>query len=275
MSQLTRYTYNVKLKNGKEIPVLLGHIGTTHNNTYDLALKDIGDDVSRLLKERGISRSEVKSLELKLDHLNDEDIIFYDLLDKTATVFEDPSNGLRLEGKNWNYAICDTPIQKGAGVFFGINWGGNDINAQSTHPPKYKERDWSFINHCRTYIDWHFGEEIENLNYTNACFFRSPDVNSLPDNAIDLSRPLFEEYIRKITPPWILMIGKPHRLGDDWKQRKRIEVFDETTNRRAFGYTGTLFGYPFGSVPYYTQAMSNEVRNEIWTLVKNYLISTK
>jgi hypothetical protein len=69
------------------------------------------------------------------------------------------------------------------------------------------------------------------------------------------------------------MIGKPHRLGNAWQKRERFEVFDLSTKRRAFGYTGTLFGFPFGSVPYYTHAMSLETRNEIWNRISDYLDS--
>jgi len=47
------------------------------------------------------------------------------LLDKTGKVFLQSKTYSLYGDKNWNFAVCETPIQKGTGVFFGLNWGGD------------------------------------------------------------------------------------------------------------------------------------------------------
>jgi len=198
------------------------------------------------------------------------EIEFFDhLLDKTQKVFF-KSNTFKKHGdKNWNFAICDTPIKKKTGIFFGLNWGGNDIDAQSVYPLAEKDRNWNFFSHSRNYFLEFLNTDIEQLNYTNLRFFRSPKVKQIEPTDWDKAIPLFQEYVDYINPPWTLMLGKPNHLWNDHiSNHNTIKKKDNKTNRNMYGYTGILFGkYPFGAVPHPQAKISTETRKEIWQSV--------
>jgi len=205
-------------------------------------------------------------------HMNGEDF-FYDLLKKTEVVFKQSATRKMYPEENWNFAICETPIQKGKGLFFGLNWGGDNIDQQSVYPPKHKDRNWKFVTQSRPFFKEYFDADIEDLNYSNLCFFRSPDMNSFEGSDWDLALPLFKEYVDFVEPSWSLMLGKPpSRLNNHIKGYERHVVINESNDRRVFGYTGKLFGaIPFGSVPHTESQISTEARHEIWSKVKNYI----
>jgi hypothetical protein len=199
---------------------------------------------------------------------------FNHLLDETKKVFLESETRKHNPNENWNYAICDTPIQKGKGLFFGLNWGGNDKNAQSAYPDAIKERDWNFINNSRSYFREFFKLEIENLNYSNLCFLRTPNAFKLHPSDWKLTIPLFQEYVEYINPPWTLMLGKPVPLWDHHLEPKSFFLVDDKkNNRKVYGYSGLLFGkYPFGAVPHPQARVSKEARMEIWKKVSKGLI---
>jgi hypothetical protein len=205
-------------------------------------------------------------------HMNEEEF-FYNLLKKTEAVFNDSATRNKHPKENWNFAICDTPIQKKQGLFFGLNWGGDDIDQQSVYPPKKKERNWKFVTNSRPYFKEHFNAEIENLNYSNLCFFRSPDMDHFEPSDWGEAVKLFEEYVHYVNPSWTLMLGKPpNQLIKHIGDYKRHHVISLNNGRSVFGYTGTLFGkYPFGSVPHTEARISTESRKAIWSEVRNQL----
>lgn len=59
--------------------------------------------------------------------MNETDFFHY-LLVKTEDIFQKSLTREKYNSKNWNFAICETPIQKNVGVFYGLNWGGKNIN---------------------------------------------------------------------------------------------------------------------------------------------------
>jgi hypothetical protein len=205
-------------------------------------------------------------------HMTEEEF-FYDLLKKTEVVFNESATRKKFPKENWNFAICDTPIQKGEGLFFGLNWGGDNIDQQSVYPPKKKERNWKFVAQSRPYFKEYFNAEIEDLNYSNLCFFRSPDMNRFVPTDWDLAIPLFEGYVEYVKPSWALMLGKPpSQLKKHITDYKRHHVINSNNGRRVFSYTGILFGkYPFGSVPHTEAHISSDSRHKIWSKVKNEL----
>jgi len=95
----------------------------------------------------------------------DEKTFFKNLLEKTKEVFLTSQTYKEHGEKNWNYAVCDTPIQKNTGIFFGLNWGGSDINTQSVYPEFIEDRNWNFATHSMAYLREFLGKEIEQLNY--------------------------------------------------------------------------------------------------------------
>jgi len=199
----------------------------------------------------------------------DEKTFFKNLLEKTKEVFLTSQTYKEHGEKNWNYAVCDTPIQKNTGIFFGLNWGGKDIDKQSTYPERIKPRNWNFITHSRAYFREYLGKEIEQLNYSNLCFFRSPKVHQLISSDWELAIPLFRKYVDYINPPWTLMLGKPNHLWEKHIENKNYKEFhDNKYNKTVYGYTGLLFGkYPFAAVPHPQARVSSETRKEIWKCV--------
>ncbi len=195
-----------------------------------------------------------------------EEKFFYDLLKKSKEVFLTSETYKNNKNENWNFAVCETPIQRNAGVFFGLNWGGKNINEQSKYPVAMKKRNWNFVSHSRRYFRDYLGKEIEELNYSNLCFFRSPKVYQMANSDWELAIPLFKEYIEYIKPPWTLMLGKPNRLWEKHVENKESKpFFDKKYNKTVYGYTGKLFGkYPFVAVPHPQARISPESRKQIW-----------
>lgn len=277
MYRAQKYAYSIKLKDEKVINISHGLSVTDYTITYDLFLDEVKKEVEKLLKERNISKLDLKSMEIKFNNLSEEEKFFYELLDDTAISFENSATRKKYPKENWNFAICDTPIQKGHGLFFGLNWGGDDIDQQSVYPPKYKERNWKFVNNSRSFFKEYFDAEIEDLNYSNLCFFRSPDMNHFDPDDWQRAIPLFEKYVDFVKPSWTLMLGKPPKfLIDRIDNFKRHKVINSSNGNRVFGYTGKLFDkYPFGSVPHTESRISTDTRQEIWKKVKENMTIKK
>ena len=197
----------------------------------------------------------------------EEEQFFYELLEKTRLVYQNTPVYKKYGAiKNWHYAICDTPIQKGKGVFFGLNWGGKNHQAQTVHPTEDYVRNWPLAKHANHYLEKHLDTSLEKLNYSNICFFRTPTAKYLTYQDWQLAIPLFKEYVEYISPPWALMLGSPKILNESqFTQRKRLEFKAANSKRRSFAYVGLLFGkYPFGAVPHSAARCSPETHNVLW-----------
>lgn len=245
-------------------------------------LKDLSNYISGCLQKNNRFDWEVKEINFKLNlnngrqandndtsEMNEEDFFYY-LLRKTEVAFHNSKTKLKYPKANWNFAICDTPIQKGKGLFFGLNWGGENINQQTVYPDKHKPRNWKFINNSRGFFKEFLNEEIEDLNYSNLCFFRSPSLKELEETDWELAIPLFEKYVNYANPAWCLMLGSPNELKQRGliKNIERVSIVDSKTKNRVFGFIGKLFGkYSFGSVPHTESRISKQARNDIWKIV--------
>ena len=258
--------------NGKSVNLITGAGQSEKFIPYNKKIDWLNKKVESYLVKYHYKPEDIKQISINIEYLSEEEIFFYDLLNKTEEKFKASATRKKYPNENWNFAICDTPIQKGKGLFFGLNWGGDDINQQTVYPPKEKDRNWKFITQSRPYFKNYFKERIENLNYSNLCFFRSPDIEHFESSDWGLAIPLFREYVNYIKPAWTLMLGKPNHLKTEIENFKRHEVINKSNNRRVFGYTGKLFGkYPFGSVPHTESQISSEARHAIWSIVKNHL----
>lgn len=205
--------------------------------------------------------------------MNNSEGFFLELLKKTAEKFSD-SEIKKLQdkqGREWNYAICDTPIQQGHGIIFGINWGGNGNYKAQTQIPDGKEIcTYPFIARTRKYLEPDWGVDFNNFNfnYSNLCFFRSPKASDLVLTDFELSRPLFKDYVKHINPPWLLSLG-----GSTIEVLKKLKCFDQAPEEifdsegKFKGYSAKLWGFNLYSVPHPSARLKTEARDTIWKKV--------
>jgi len=110
--------------------------------------------------------------------------------------------------------------------------------------------------------------EVEDVgfNYTNVCLFRSPNVSDLSIKEVRWCMPILKEFIELTGPPCILSLGNTNivYLEPDLRELKK---FTETGTSHV-GYSGTLWGYPFYSVPHpNARKLTDEIRHKIWESV--------
>lgn len=199
---------------------------------------------------------------------------FYDLLAKTKNAFQKApiKEFQETNDKSWYYAVCDSPIIKGSGVIFGLNWGASQNrvhNAQTEYPfnPE-KARNWNFASTSKQYFQNHLGiDHIGHVNYSNLCFFRSKSARQLQEKDWELSLPLFEEYLIYIQPKWCILLGtsgidileKYNKLSD------LTTVIYTGTAKRTYGYKGKLFNkFNFFAVPHPQARVSRNARQFVW-----------
>lgn len=202
------------------------------------------------------------------------DSFFIELLGNTDREFrKSPVYQKQLQlGRQWNYAVCATPIQKGRGVIFGINWGGVDnFSPQTVIPSGHDIVDYNFIKQSRQFLEKHWGLDIAsiNFNYANLCFFRTPKQNILSADDYKLSLPLFEKYIRYINPPWTLSIGGTNLkvLGSLGVLKNVRQHFDKQGKFK--GHSGQLWDWNIFSVPHPSAHLTSGARQTIWEIVTN------
>jgi hypothetical protein len=273
-----KYKLNYKCKvllNNENYFKTNGEIDSETKIHYSEAYKEIVRRIDKYLLNKEKKHYEIKDIEISLKYseqksFSNEEIFFYNLLDETAKAFETTETKKKYPNENWNFAICDTPIQIGKGLFFGLNWGGSNINRQTEYPKKDKKREWRFIKNVRPYIKEYFNKEIENLNYSNLCFFRTPKANQIVKQDWDKAIYLFSKYTHFVKPKWTLMLGNPPKQlksSNYLSNLELIKIIDSSKEnvKVVKGYTGMLFGkYPFGCVPHPQARISIQARKEIW-----------
>jgi hypothetical protein len=239
---------------------------------------ETADSIRNALNNLGIEIKDIKNgfdweIILKDKSKPEEQIFFESLLEETNKVYQNSPIKKRQDKleKNWNYAICDTPIQKNTGIIFGLNWGGDNHKPQSEYPVKEKNRNWIFIKNSLSYIKKHLNiDSISEINYTNLCFFRTPKINYLIDEDWEKSMPLFKKYVEYINPPWTLLLGTTGI--EKLKRYCQITNLDcieiKSEGKRTFGYIGKLFDkYPLYCVPHPQNKIPTEIRSAVWDKV--------
>jgi hypothetical protein len=179
------------------------------------------------------------------------------------------------------FSVCGTSIEKGKGVLFGLNWGGSDkfrpYYPQSSMPNsdslKHDDPDtYLFINKLLPNLtNFKKIKSINEINYTNLCFFRSKKIRDLQVQDWENSAGLFKLLIEYIDPPWIIFtsIGKSSvsRLwntpevritsSNDFRQDDRIF----TAYMGEYQNSIPLFTVPY---PYLAGGISDDTRLKIW-----------
>jgi hypothetical protein len=200
---------------------------------------------------------------------------FHDLLLKTKDAFQKSSikryQEQQIPSKKWNYGICDTPIQKGKGILVGLNWGGDNHENQKDYPKLDKIRNWRFIKTSLPLLKKYLGiMTLDDLNYSNLSFFRTPKIKYMTLIDWKLSLLLFEKYVSYIKPSWILLLGttgvKILTSLDYLTNVKKIKI--SGNDKKVIGYQGLIFNkYHFFCVPHPQSHISSLSRSQIWVTV--------
>jgi hypothetical protein len=212
-----------------------------------------------------------------MDSEKTTDAFFVELLRKTKKQFEESPIYKRQnqEGKKWGYAVCDTPIVRGKGIIFGINWGGvGDYSPQTEMPDGFEISQYHFIRRSKGFLEKGWGLDFSsvNFNYTNLCFFRSPKASDLTLEDFRLSFPLFQEYVAYIRPPWLLSIGGTNiKILNQLGQLENVRTFEDQENKFK-GYSAELWGFKVYSVPHPSARMKKVSRQTIWEKVTAEII---
>lgn len=208
-----------------------------------------------------------------MEQLNNPEDFFYYLLNKTKEEFiRTPIYKKQvLLNRNWNYAVCATPIQKGKGVIFGINWGGDCISAQTKYPTGENIWNYTFIQQSKELLKRYLAieEGTHDFNYTNLCFFRSPKLTDLSQDDFRISLSLFQEFIEFINPEWVLSFGSTNiKILYKSKHITEVKGFNPEVGKRFRGHSAILFNkFPFYSLPHPQAHMSGVAREQLWAKV--------
>ena len=204
------------------------------------------------------------------------------LLDKAYRLFEFSEVKFRQYRNTlkWGLSLCATPINPGKAVILGISWGGalsagiSTYSIQRRFPIKeefledYNAGGYPFITKSKELISEFLQIKIEDVefNYTNVCLFRSPNVSDLSIKEVRWCMPILKEFIELIDPPCILSLGNTNIVYLEPDLRELIKFTEVGTSH--VGYSGTLWGRPFYSVPHpNARKLTEEVRHKIWSSV--------
>ncbi len=195
----------------------------------------------------------------------------------------------KANGKKWNYSICATPIVLSKPLIIGINWGGGgskdnyDYSVQDSMPTKeeflieLKDGGYKFLSKSKDYILKYLNLNInsDDFNYSNLCFFRTPNIKYLKGEDFEISIPIFKKFVNDLQPSWILSLGNTNiaylekflnKTGEislkpiplNGKRKGKFEVM---------GYSGTLWSKQFYCLPHPGAHINKEDRDAIWETV--------
>ncbi|WP_437397571.1 hypothetical protein [Flagellimonas lutimaris] len=207
-----------------------------------------------------------------------EEQFFHVLLKETEEAYMKSEVYHKNKDRNWYYSICNGPIFKNKPIVFGLNWGvEGEHEPQRTYPRNIDTNTWKFKTHVNRYLPKYFGNTFDEVNYSNLCFFRTPNTKYLSYSDWRNAIPLFKRFVEYIDPPYTIMLGKPQFF--DPKELTDITTIayrPEGKKRRAFAHTGLLFEqYPFGSVPHSEAHIPPSTHDVLWKKISNLLLPLK
>lgn len=197
------------------------------------------------------------------------------LLKETEIAYEQSD----IKSKSLYYSVAGTPIIKNKGVLIGLNWGGGGKNDMNSYTPQdlnklseSRPNDYRFIISLFPFLqEYEKLNSINDINYSNLCFFRSPKVSDLSPHDWELSGKLFESYINYIQPPWILFTSIGRKPISILRNQDDIDIKEQKDfnqgNKTFTAYKGLyrqlfkLFTVPY---PYQAGGISDNTRRQIW-----------
>ncbi|MBP6872642.1 MAG: hypothetical protein KBC43_11605 [Bacteroidales bacterium] len=176
------------------------------------------------------------------------------------------------------YSICGTSIKRGKEVVFGLNWGGSNkagenYEAQKFMPENKSDSDeYKFIKAQLPFFENYLQiRSVDEINYTNLCFFRSTKINDLKKDDWDNSLKLFDLFIKYINPERLIFasigtasVTKLFSLDSFHKiQEKSFAQGDKIFTAYKGKYKNSIDVYTV-PYPYRAGGINNDTRHKIW-----------
>jgi uracil-DNA glycosylase len=205
--------------------------------------------------------------------------IFQDLKKEALSAFQS-RNGILSKEQNWGLSICATPIQIDKGLIMGINWGGGsasdkyEYKVQDVMPTfddfqhDYNNRDYKFLERVSRLFKDFLGADVGKgeFNYSNLCYFRSPDISYLNEEDYKICLPILKSFVAYVKPEWIVSLstGNIKYLRKYFPDDLTYETIQsENTSHKAF--RGKFLDIPFYNLPHpNARRLSNETYYAIW-----------
>ncbi len=173
--------------------------------------------------------------------------------------------------RRWGYSICATPLETELPLVMGMNWGGSgEFEVQSEMPDKQGFIDdlnkghYRFLTRSSRLLKTYGEIDIwsGNFNYTNFCFFRSPNAKYLHNDDYALSLDILERLIKGIQPSKIICLTTS--VISHIPDKGTLQLIQSSGQRTYHAYQGQLFGFPFYCVPHPNAHVPTMQREELW-----------
>lgn len=173
----------------------------------------------------------------------------------------------RIVEKDAHYAICATPLRRGAGIVCGTHWPAEAPCAAQTAAPEATELDARLVDVLDPLLGQFLGTALDAVNYTSLNFFRASNLDALHEEDWTVSVPLFVKYTLYLDPPWIVFLGTDlakrlvgFGLVDDYHTH-----IVRTGETRHESYSGVLrTGPPFVCVPHPQSLLPPDTLLALW-----------
>lgn len=120
------------------------------------------------------------------------------------------------ENLKWGYSLVTTPMERGAPLILGFNWGAsqgyqhqNETLIKKTH---FKDEETGSLKRIIPFIRQHFGEDyLVKTSQSNYCFFRSKTEAQIGEADIKRCSSVFSELIEILEPSSIICLSSKLR----------------------------------------------------------------
>lgn len=204
---------------------------------------------------------------------------FEDLLNEVKEAYEisDLKKYCIDNNKEWNYALLGSKFIENPILLIGLNFGASNekFNPQTIEDLqnllpfcKMTNNDLgNSFNRLKNYMNKYENIDIENILWTNYCFFRSYSDKELTQKDFKLNEPIFEKLLENIKPQKVICVSK--NLYDFLNNKNLLTAKDEKNikiNSKS-AYTvvkAKLFNYDFFCLPHPNFPATAIGRKECW-----------
>lgn len=179
--------------------------------------------------------------------------------------------------QSWGYSLVITPMEPGAPLILGFNWGAsqgekyeNQSNIEKTNFLNVK--DIGSLKRIFPFIYQHLGEDyLVKTSQSNYCFFRSKAENQISEADIKRCSGIFDELIEVLAPSSIICLSaklRKYMIMTEKvcnRQEKTISFNRGNANIEFVAIRGTLAsGVGINFLPHPNYPMTCEARSKAW-----------